>query len=268
VNDMNTILGIDIGGTKSVVILGVQEKPNEITSLRPVDHIAFPTEPEKGLEASLKRIFSTVEEILSRNNTLQTRLSGIGVSCGGPLDSARGIVHSPTFLPGWDDVPIVQILQDRFGAPARLQNDANAGALAEWLFGAGRGHRNLVFLTFGTGIGAGLILDGRLYTGTNDMAGEIGHIRLSEHGPVGLGKSGSFEGFCSGAGLAQLAQMKAREKLQRAEPVSFCASERELAAITARRSPKPREGEIHWPGKSSPSADGTSARDCPRSSTS
>ncbi len=96
--------------------------------------------------------------------------------------------------------------------PTAIQNDANACALAEWKFGAGRGTRNMVFLTFGTGPGSGLILDGKLYAGTNDNAGEIGHIRLDNFGLVDYGKAGSFEGFCSGGGIAQLAQFKVKEK--------------------------------------------------------
>ena len=105
-----------------------------------------------------------------------------------------------------------------------MQNDANAGAIAEWKYGAGKGYNNLIFLTFGTGMGAGLILNGKLYSGTTDLAGEVGHIRLAEMGPVGFGKAGSFEGFCSGGGIAQLAQIKVREKLQMGEKVSFCES--------------------------------------------
>ena len=115
---------------------------------------------------------------------------------------------SPPNLPGWDDVHIVEWLQNRINVPAFLQNDANACALAEWQFGAGRGCKNMVFLTFGTGMGAGLILDGRLYAGTNDMAGEAGHMRLAPDGPEGYGKRGSFEGFCSGGGIRQLARME------------------------------------------------------------
>ena len=97
---------------------------------------------------------------------------------------------------------------------AKLQNDANACAVAEWKFGAGKDHNNVVFLTFGTGLGAGLILDGKLYSGTNDNAGEGGHIRLAPTGPVGYGKAGSFEGFCSGGGLAQLGYTIALEKVK------------------------------------------------------
>lgn len=106
---------------------------------------------------------------------------------------------NPPNLYGWNDIPIVQLMEQEFHIETLIQNDANACALAEWKFGAGKGYKNLVFLTFGTGMGAGLILDGRLYNGTNDMAGEVGHIRLEKEGPVGFGKSGSFEGFAAGA---------------------------------------------------------------------
>ena len=99
-----------------------------------------------------------------------------------------------------------------------LQNDANAGALAEWKFGAGQGLDNMIFLTCGTGLGAGLILNGSLYTGGNDLAGEAGHIRLAEFGPVGYGKSGAFEGFGSGGGIACLAELKVMEYRQKGLP--------------------------------------------------
>jgi glucokinase len=230
----DAILGFDIGGTKSAVILGVQQRAGDAGSIVPIDRLAFPTEAERGREACLERIFSSADDLLARNAGRLPQPCRIGVSCGGPMNSAGGIVLSPTFLPGWDEVPIVQMIRDRFGAPTRLVNDANACALAEWIYGAGRGCRNLLFLTFGTGLGAGIILDGRLFRGTNDLAGGVGHIRLSDHGPVGYGKSGSFEGFCSGAGIAQLAREKARERFQQSLPVAFCASERDLERITSR----------------------------------
>jgi glucokinase len=131
----------------------------------------------------------------------------IGVSCGDPIDSKRGLIQSPPNLPGWDDIPILEELKERVpGCRPHLMNDANAGALAEWRLGAGKGCQNLVFLTMGTGMGAGLILNGRLYEGTTGSAGEAGHIRIAPDGPVGYGKAGSFEGFCSGGGIAKLAR--------------------------------------------------------------
>lgn len=140
---------------------------------------------------------------------------------------------SPPNLPGWDNIPIVKILSDEFGVPAAIHNDANACALAEWTFGAGKGSRNMAFLTFGTGLGAGLILDGKLYSGTNDNAGELGHIRLSDFGPVGYGKAGSFEGFCSGGGIRQLAQSLVKERLQMGGHVEWCP-DGDLEKITAK----------------------------------
>ena len=115
-----------------------------------------------------------------------------------------------------------------------LQNDANACAVAEWKFGAGRGAENMVFMTFGTGLGAGLILNGKLYSGTNDNAGELGHIHLDKFGPVGYGKAGSFEGFCSGGGLAQLGYVKALEKVQCGEYPMYFKRGMTMADITAK----------------------------------
>ncbi len=135
-----------------------------------------------------------------------TAPDAIGVSCGGPLDGRRGLILGPPNLPGWDCVDVAGRFQQRFGAPTRLQNDANACAVAEWLWGAGQGTNTMIFLTFGTGMGAGLIIDGRLHSGLDDLAGEVGHIRLAEDGPEGFGKRGSFEGFCSGGGLARMAE--------------------------------------------------------------
>lgn len=198
------------------------------------DKIKFPTELQKGVNFSINKILDNIQTILERNNLKKEEISCIGVSCGGPLDSERGIILSPPNLPGWDNIRITGILEKKFGIKVNLQNDANACALAEWKFGAGQGYKNVVFLTFGTGMGAGLILDGRLYNGTNGMAGEIGHVRLSDIGPVGYGKAGSFEGFCSGGGIKQLAEIKVREKLQKGLKVSFCKSYDDLNRLDAK----------------------------------
>jgi glucokinase len=161
-------------------------------------------------------------------------LASIGISCGGPLDSQNGLILSPPNLPGWDRIDLFSPLQ-QFGIPVALQNDANACALAEWKWGAGRGCHNLIFLTFGTGMGAGLIINDRLYSGANDMAGEAGHIRLEHDGPIGYGKRGSFEGFCSGGGLAQLARLKTEAALRSGSPPSFCPTFSDLPDITAEK---------------------------------
>lgn len=203
------LIGFDIGGTKCATILGETDASGQVNI---VEKIVFPT--KKGPEASLTAIYSSTEELLHKNGLQPSQIAGIGISCGGPLDSRNGIILSPPNLPGWDNVPIVEMTEKRLGIKAFVQNDANACAMAEWKYGAGKGYDNVVFFTFGTGMGAGLILDGRLYSGTCDLAGEVGHLRLSGHGPVGFGKEGSFEGWCSGGGIAQVGQTMARQRIQ------------------------------------------------------
>ena len=223
------LLGFDIGGTKCAVVLG--EKTNA-DNIRVIDKIVLPT--DKAVGEMIASLFVTAEKLMELNNVAKDGLEGIGISCGGPLNSGAGIILSPPNLPGWDNIHIVDLTEKRFGVKAVLQNDANACAVAEWKVGAGKGCRNLVFLTFGTGMGAGLILNGSLYSGPADSAGEVGHIRLADTGPVGFGKSGSFEGFCSGGGIAQLAQIKAKEVLLRGGKISFCSSTEQLPFITAK----------------------------------
>jgi glucokinase len=227
---MSRVIGIDLGGTKCAVILG-QIGDNGHPAV--IGKSVVSTKDYQDPYRMIGRLQQEMEGLLASHQVdIQTVVS-IGISCGGPLDSVRGVILSPPNLPGWDEIPIVKLFVDKYGIPTAIQNDANACALAEWKFGAGRGTRNMIFLTFGTGLGAGLILDGKLYAGTNDNAGEVGHIRLDNFGPVGYGKAGSFEGFCSGGGIAQLARMKAMEKLQMGEKVSFCKRTSELELITA-----------------------------------
>lgn len=217
------MIGFDIGGTKCAVCIG-QEKDGNLHIL---DKRSIPTDHSVSPYEMIERMWALAEEMTDK-------IDCVGISCGGPLDSKRGIIQSPPNLPGWDDVKIVEYLENKYGCKAYLQNDANACAVAEWKYGAGKGCQNMIFLTFGTGLGAGLILDGKLYAGTSDMAGECGHMRISEYGPVGFGKAGSFEGFCSGGGIAQLGQIMARESLQMGKPVSYCAEMSQLNTITAK----------------------------------
>ena len=221
------LIGVDIGGTKCAVTVGMPDGDDIVIK----DKSAFRTTDVNDTIENIKR---EIREILDRNQLSSNDIQAIGISCGGPLDSKTGVIMSPPNLPGWDNIPIVDILSQEFGAPAAVHNDANACALAEWKFGAGKGTRNMVFMTFGTGLGAGLILDGKLYTGTNDNAGELGHVRLEAFGPVGYGKAGSFEGFCSGGGIEQLARDMAKEELQMGRKVSWCPGG-DLSGITAKR---------------------------------
>ena len=163
--------GLDIGGTKCAVLLG--RVKNEDGSIEVLSRDAIPTNTQNGPYAALESFDQFLAPMMKAHE-----IAAIGISCGGPLSSKQGIIMSPPNLPGWDNVPIVSYLEQKYGVPAKLQNDANACAVAEWKFGAGRGTQSMAFCTMGTGFGAGLIIDGRLYAGINDLAGEVGHIRL------------------------------------------------------------------------------------------
>ena len=223
-------LGFDIGGTKCAAILGKGEMPENHEELI-IDKISFPTLTSRGWKKIVEELISSADELLKRNDAAYGDLIGIGISCGGPLDSRRGTINCPPNLPDWDNVPIADIMEEHFGIRPNLQNDANACAVAEWKFGSGKDTENMIFLTFGTGMGAGLILNGRLYAGTSDMAGEVGHIRLASDGPAGYGKNGSFEGFCSGGGIARLGQSMIEEAKRNGEESSLF-SESEVSAKT------------------------------------
>lgn len=198
------VVGFDIGGTKCAVMLcRVYEERIEWYQR---SEIATSPDWRYVLDTLCGKAETMLEAFHADRDGCR-----IGISCGGPLSADRMIIASPPNLPGWEDVPAVEYLSAKLGMPARMQNDADACALAEWRYGAGRGCRHMVFLTFGTGLGAGLILDGRLYTGACGCAGEVGHIRMAQNGPIGYGKEGSLEGFCSGGGIRQLAILRARQ---------------------------------------------------------
>lgn len=206
------VLGLDIGGTKCAVTACEADD----ATVRVLEKQVFATDTTVSCEQMIGEYFPVMHRFMDAYGCCC-----IGISCGGPLDSAAGMILSPPNLPNFIEFPITKFLEKEFGVPVFLQNDANACALAEWLFGAGKGTKNMVFLTFGTGLGAGLILDGKLYEGTNGNAGEVGHIRLAKDGPIGFGKRGSFEGFCSGGGLAQLGVMFGEEALKSGEKPAY-----------------------------------------------
>ncbi len=218
------LAGFDIGGTKCAAIVGSANTEDGSIEIYHRAQIDTPkgTEPYKVLDM----LCDAIEP--HKNGAV-----AIGISCGGPLNSKTGVILSPPNLVGWDNIEAVRYVSEKCGIQTAIQNDANACALAEWKFGAGRGYSNLVFYTFGTGFGAGIILDGKLYSGTNDNAGEIGHVRISDYGPVGYGKGGSIEGFCSGSGIAKIGQNLALEQIQQGKTVSFC-KDGNLSDITAK----------------------------------
>jgi glucokinase len=207
-------IGVDIGGTKTAVVLC--SKPPAI-----LKRTAFPTLPERGPDHALKLIRQAIHTFIQTHELRPGQLEAIGISCGGPLDRKRGVIQSPPNLATWNDVPIVDILKNEFKVDCRLENDANAGALAEHRFGAGQGAENMIFLTMGTGLGAGIIIGGHLYHGSSDMAGEIGHVRLTPSGPVGYNKVGSIEGWASGGGMAQAATRRVVAAIETGEVTSL-----------------------------------------------
>jgi len=186
------LLGFDIGGTKSAAIVG-DAAGNALA--REAFHTAGPDD-------TIRRLIDVGRALAGGDP------AACGISCGGPLSSRQGLILSPPNLPGWDRVPVVRMVGDALGVPAGLENNANASAVAEWRWGLGRQLDDLVFLTCGTGMGAGLILGGRLLRGKQDLAGEIGHVRLLEDGPVGYWKAGSVEGLTSGRALAELTRRR------------------------------------------------------------
>ena len=184
-------IGVDVGGTKTAVV--VSSHPPDT-----LGRIEFATLPEQGPARALRLIVESARSLMAEHGFSGEAIAGIGVSCGSPLDRVQGIIQAPPNLPTWVDVPIRKLLEEEFHVPCRVENDANAGAVAEHRFGAGVGTEHMVFLTLGTGLGAGIIAAGALYLGANGDAGEIGHVRLSPTGPVGYHKAGSIEGWSSG----------------------------------------------------------------------
>jgi glucokinase len=190
-----TVIGIDLGGTKILSVALDRE-------MRLLDQDQRPTEAESGLDSVIERMVASAAAVAGGK-----AIHGAGISTPGPVDLSRGIVTTPPNLPGWRDVPLAAHVGERLGAPAWLENDANAAALAEHRLGAGRGFSHLVLVTLGTGIGGGLILNGRLYHGASGAGGEIGHMQLVPGGPLcGCGRHGCLEALASGRALGARAQ--------------------------------------------------------------
>jgi glucokinase len=217
-------IGVDVGGTKTAVVIS-REPPTMLA------RIEFPTLPGQGPERAIKLVKQSIHAVLRTAAVDKAQVGGIGVSCGGPLDQRAGVIQAPPNLATWIDVPITAILREEFALDCRLENDADAGAVAEHRYGAGRGTRHMIFLTMGTGLGAGIIADGRLLRGAAGQAGEIGHVRLSADGPVGYHKAGSVEGWASGGGMALVAAKEVEAAVQRGEHTALAEK---LGAMTAK----------------------------------
>ena len=189
------VLGLDIGGTK--LAAGVVDDSGRVHSF-----LVTPSEADRGPDEMLPRLFE-----LGRRAVEQSGLAieAVGIGCGGPLDAAKGLLLSPPHLPGWRDVPVTALAEQAFGRPATLENDATAAAAAEHRYGAGVGVRSMIYLTLSTGVGGGIVVDGRLYRGAVGNGGELGHVTVDWHGREcrGCGRRGCLEAYVSGTSIAE-----------------------------------------------------------------
>jgi glucokinase len=189
-------VGVDLGATKIFSLVALPDS-------REVGSDYRPTLANQGPEAVISRIVDSVRAALAAAGATEAELAAVAVAAPGPIDRERGLVRNPPNLLGWNDVPLVRMLGEIFGVPVALENDANAAALGEHAFGAGRDFRHMIFVTVSSGIGGGIILEGRLYRGATGAAGEVGHMVLDENGPTcGCGKRGCLEALASGTAIA------------------------------------------------------------------
>jgi len=199
------IIGIDVGGTKVALAAADRDGTERARTRRA-------TEPGGDPRADVERMIADVDALLAESGASRDAVEAVGLSVPGPVDRTKGMVLHPPNLPGWGEVPIGAWFDEAFDCPVRVENDANAAALAEWRFGAGQGLRDVVYLTMSTGVGGGLILDGRLYAGHSGTAGELGHVPVARGGEAcACGLHGCLEAYCGGAGWAARLRAQAPE---------------------------------------------------------
>lgn len=188
-------IGVDIGGSKTAIGL--------VTCAgRIIQHRVFPTEAELGFDRAVRRLVATVREMLQAAGGDAKKLSAVGIGCAGPVSPQTGEINNPYTLAGWNHCNIVEPLEVELGVPVYLENDADAAALGEFYFGAGRGAESMVMLTFGTGVGGAVILHGQLYRGAAGEHPEIGHVTVAADGPMCYcGRRGCLESIASGTAL-------------------------------------------------------------------
>jgi glucokinase len=194
------VLALDIGGTK--LAAGVVDASGRVRSF-----VVAPSRAGEGPEPTLERLFDLGRAAVAESGVPWTEIGSIGIGCGGPLDAGRGVLIAPPHLPGWRDVPVVDLAEREFERPAVLENDATAAAAGEHRWGAGAGTRNMVYLTISTGVGGGVVIDGRLYRGASGNGGELGHVTVDWHGRPckGCGRRGCLEAYVSGTSIAERA---------------------------------------------------------------
>jgi glucokinase len=206
VSDRSLLMGLDFGGTKLAAGLVDPARGDLVASVR------RPTEPEGGATLALATMLEMARELVA--NT-PGEVGGVGINFGGPVDAAAGVVLHSHHVAGWDGFPLAARVGAALGLPTTLENDANGQALAEWRFGAGRGSRSMAYLNVGTGIGGGIVLEGRLWRGAHGMAGEFGHMVIRPGGPIcTCGRSGCLEALAAGPAMG----WRARAALAAAPP--------------------------------------------------
>jgi glucokinase len=196
------VVAVDLGGTKIVAAL--------VSSRGEIEFKEYlPTLAGEGVEVVISRIFAAIDRVLSTSGVKPAQLAGIGIAAAGVLDLDRGVVSVSPNLPGWHDIPLREMVREKLGRSIFLINDTSAAAWGEHCYGRGRGVDNLIFLAIGTGIGGGIIIDGRLYHGVNGSAGEIGHMTIDVNGPqCSCGNIGCLEMLASGTAIAKEAMAR------------------------------------------------------------
>ncbi len=194
------VVGVDLGATK--IAAGLVRGEREILS-----RVRVLTMAEEGPRAVMDRIVSCVRHLMEAVLPEAGPVKAVGICSPGPLDQRRGVVLSPPTLPGWHDIPLKAIVEEEVALPTFIEHDAKAAALAEYYLGAGQGCRDMVYITVSTGIGAGIIMDGKLLRGCANVAGEIGHMTIDVNGPPCIcGQRGCVEAFASGPAIARATQ--------------------------------------------------------------
>jgi glucokinase len=194
---LDYFLGVDLGGTK--ILTAVSDGKGNIKA-----RVKLPTQAEEGQERVLNNIVLSIEKVLQEAGLSKKDIVRIGIGSPGPLNTREGIIYENANLP-WKNVPIVKLMEDLTGIPVLLENDANAAALGEKWFGAGREADDMLYVTISTGIGGGIIINRQIYHGINDVAGEVGHIIIDPEGPLcGCGRRGCFEALASGTAVNRM----------------------------------------------------------------
>ena len=222
-------IGIDIGGTKISITLGT-------SSGKILARKIILTKTRSGSKACVREILENLGELLRDSKKAGRKLLGVGIGAPGVVNSKKGILPRSPNLPGWEGIPICRLIQRKFGLPVYIANDANASALGENVFGAGKKAKDLIYITVSTGVGGGILLDGKLREGAGSVAGEIGHMSIVPEGKkCACGKRGCLEVYASGTAIARSYSEAQKRKVEGAKEVGLAARAGDQRAIQSYR---------------------------------